>query len=68
VVERLTGHAATPLVVLTRAAGWAEARPFYGAEILPMAQLAQYLVARGHVLSPGRIGTLYGGLRLALAA
>jgi len=68
VVGRLTGHEATPLVVLTRAAGWTEARAFYGVEILPVARLAEHLVARGHVLSPGRIGTLYGGLRLALAA
>jgi hypothetical protein len=68
VLERLTGQEATPLVVLVRAAGWTGARAFHGAEILPVSELAGHLVAHGHVLSPSRIGTLYGGLRLALAA
>jgi hypothetical protein len=56
------------LVVLMRAAGWAQARPFHGAEVLPVGELAAYLVARGHVLSPTAIGSLHAGLRLALAA
>jgi hypothetical protein len=68
VLERLTGQEARPLVVVTRAPGWTGARPFHGAEILPVSELAAYLVARGHALSPSRIGALYGGLRLALAA
>jgi hypothetical protein len=68
VLERLTGRAATPLVVLARAAGWTEARPFHSAEIMPVRELPQYLVGRGHVLSPTAIGSLHAGLRLALAA
>jgi hypothetical protein len=68
VLERLTGREATPLVVLVRAAGWTGARPFHGAEVLPLSELAGHLVAQGHALSPSRIGALYGGLRLALAA
>jgi hypothetical protein len=67
-LERMTGHRATPLVVLTRSAGWAGPRPFYGAEVLGMRALPDYLVARGHVLSPTAIGHLCGGLRQALAA
>ena len=68
VLERLTGRAATPLVVLARHTGWIEPRPFHGAEILPLRELPEYLVRRGHVLSPGAIGSLHDGLRLALAA
>jgi hypothetical protein len=68
VLERLTGRAATPLVVLMRSADWSEPRPFHGAEILPVRELPQYLVAHGRVLSPSAIGSLYAGLRLALAA
>lgn len=68
VIERLTGREATPLVVLMRSAGWTDVRPFHGAEILPVGELPEYLVAHGHVLSPAAIGNLYAGLRLALAA
>jgi hypothetical protein len=68
VLERLTGREATPLVVLMRSAAWTDARPFHGAAILPVCDLPEYLVARGHVLSPAAIGSLYAGLRVALAA
>jgi hypothetical protein len=68
VLERLTGREATPLVVLMRAADWTEPRPFHGAQILPVRELPAYLVGHGHVLSPAAIGSLYAGLRLALAA
>ena len=61
-------RAATPLVVLMRSAGWTDVRPFHGAAILPVRELPEYLVARGHVLSPAAVGSLYAGLRLALAA
>jgi hypothetical protein len=68
VIERLTGRKTTPLVVLMRSADWTEPRPFHGAELLPVSELPEHLVGHGHVLSPTAIGTLYGGLRLALAA
>jgi hypothetical protein len=67
-LERLTGVAARPLVVLMRSAGWTESRPFHGAEILPVDELAQHLVGCGHVLSPSAVSGLYAGLRLAQAA
>jgi hypothetical protein len=68
-LERLTGRRATPLVVLMRSsAGWAQARPFHGAEIMPVGELPEYLVGHGHVLSPSAISALHAGLRLAQAA
>jgi hypothetical protein len=67
-IERLTGRKATPLVVLMRSADWTQVRPFHGAEILPVAELAEHLVSRGHVLSPSAVSALYAGLRLAQAA
>jgi hypothetical protein len=67
-LERLTGREATPLVILMRSAGWVEARPFHGAELLPLSELAAHLVGCGHVLSPRAVSAMYAGLRLAQAA
>jgi hypothetical protein len=65
---RLTGHDPSPLLVLTRAPGWKEARRFHGVDAVPLQALARDLVGRGNVLSAGRLDELRAGLRLALAA
>ena len=67
-LARLTRQPVTPVVVLERATQWSGARRFHGVDVVPVGNLARYLVASDNVLAPGEILVLREALRIALAA